>query len=212
MIPQIGVRMDFSIRLVFKNTNGSSIILGMKTKKNNRKLKKIIWVAILVAVIVAVALCIHFRSDNKKNVATTRTVVGTPSTPTPHSSVPSTSNGTTQGGVVDNNGTTSSSVPPASEWTSSNNGDITLQQPVTNQVVASGATLSGTAKVPTVQFILKDSSVGLIAQGSLNVVDSRFAGTLQFTPHAKTGNLEVYFANPQTGAEEDIININVNFN
>jgi hypothetical protein len=63
-----------------------------------------------------------------------------------------------------------------------------------------------------VQFILTDNSVGLIAQGTLTVVNGKFSGMLQFTPHSNSGKLELYYPNAANGAEEDIIEIDVSFN
>jgi len=139
------------------------------------------------------------------------TAKGSTSKPTSHQVTPTSNNGSNEGGVVDKNGQTTGNLPPAAQWVSSSSGNITLQQPSPNAVVRSGDSLSGLAKVSNVQFILSDSSVGLIAQGNLNVVNGKFDGILQFTPHSNSGKLEVYYPNPNNGAEEDIIEINVSF-
>ncbi|MGH7195069.1 MAG: hypothetical protein ACREJM_16270, partial [Candidatus Saccharimonadales bacterium] len=93
-----------------------------------------------------------------------------------------------------------------------NSGNITLQLPSPNSTIKTGDSITGLAKVSTVQFILTDNSVGMIAQGNLKVVNGKFSGTLQFTPHSSSGKLEVYYPNPTNGAEQDIVEINVNFN
>lgn len=105
----------------------------------------------------------------------------------------------------------SSSIPPSSEWTSSSSGNITLQQPSANSVVKSGDAISGTAKVSSVQYILSDSSVGLIDQGTLGVDNGKFSGILQFKAQSSTGTLEVYYPNPSNGAEDDVITIGVSY-
>jgi hypothetical protein len=185
-------------------------------KKNtqNRASKKPLGL-LVVLIIVAVAALYIWHSHNKSRVASTTTaaVTGTKSQPVQnHQSQPSTTTGATNaGGAVDQNGKTSGTLPPSSDWVSSTNGDITVQQPSANTTVQSGATLSGLANVSKVSFNLTDNSVGLIAQGTLDVVNGKFSGALQFTPHASSGTLQVYYSNPSTGAEEDIINMDVNF-
>jgi hypothetical protein len=113
--------------------------------------------------------------------------------------------------VKDNQNAQTSSLPPASQWSTSANGDITLQEPVNGGTVGSGSVISGLAKVSSVQFILVDNSVGLIDQGNLTVTDGKFTGTMEFTSHSSAGKLSIYYPNPTNGKEEDIISIDVNF-
>ncbi len=186
----------------------------MYTQRKHSGTKKL-FVGLLVILLVVLGALLYLHNHKKSpnlaaNQSSQTPVKGTTSKPTPHQAA--TNNGVSnQGGVIDHNGKTSSTLPPASLWVSSTSGAITLQQPSPNTVVHPGDSLSGLAKVSSVQFILKDDSVGLIAQGNLAVVNGKFSGTLQFTPHAKTGKLEVYYPNSTNGAEEDIIEINVSF-
>jgi hypothetical protein len=185
-------------------------------KQHRRSGAEKLLLGLLVIVIAVGGVLLWVRHHDKKNLnlATSKSsqnpVKGATSKPTPHQATTTNSNPTGQGGVVDKNGQTSGSLPPSSQWVASASGNITLQQPSPNTTVKSGDTLSGLAKVSSVQFILTDNSVGLIAQGNLNVVNGKFSGTLQFTPHAGSGKLEVYYPNPANGAEEDIITIDVN--
>ena len=176
--------------------------------------KKFIFVGVIVILVAAaVGLYLHGHNNTSSNLAmshTKQTVKGSTSKPTPHQ-ISSNNSAGPSGGVIDKNGQTSGYLPPSSQWVSSSSGNITLQQPSPNSVVRSGDTLSGLAKVSSVQFILTDNSVGLIARGNLNVVDGKFSGTLMFTSHSKSGKLEVYYPNPKNGAEEDIIDIDVSF-
>lgn len=181
-------------------------------KKRSRYLTKKTLLTGLVLLVI-VGLTVHWLPNRSSTISNHNPVQGTTSVTTPHQTAPSVNNGTTgQGGVIDQNGQTSGSLPPSSDWTSSSSGNITLQQPTARQTIESGDTLGGLATVDTVQFILKDDSVGVIAQGSLSVVDGKFSGTLKFTPHAHTGQLEVFHPDPTTGAEKDIINIDVKYN
>jgi len=189
-----------------------------KQRKRPGKKKLLLGLLIIVLVVGGVALYIHQHDKKNLNLAANKgnktVAVGTTSKPTqqPTQHQVATNNNTSQGGVVDQNGQTGGSLPPSSQWVSSTSGDITLQQPSANTTVQSGDTLSGLAKDSNVQFILTDNSVGLIAQGNLNVVNGKFSGILKFTPHSNSGKLEVYYPNPANGAEEDIIEIDVNFN
>jgi len=183
-------------------------------KRRRTSSKKILYTLLAIVLVVAAVVLYahaHNKSANLAAKAGTQAVKGTVSTPTPHQ-VPSPNSTGQSGGVVDKNGQASTNLPPASQWVSSSSGNITLQQPSPNTVVTSGDSLVGLAKVSTVQFILKDDAVGQIAQGNLTVVNGRFSGVLQFTPHSKSGKLEIYYPNPNNGAEEDIVEINVGFN
>jgi hypothetical protein len=189
-------------------------------KQRKQSSRKKLFIGLLIIVLVAGGIILYIHQHDKKslnlaaNKSSKTAVQGTASKSTqqPTKNQVTTNNNTGQGGVVDQNGQTSGSLPPSSQWVSSTSGDITLQQPSPNTTVQSGDTLSGLAKVSNVQFILSDNSVGLIAQGNLNVVNGKFSGILQFTPHSSGGKLEVYYPNPANGAEEDIIEIDVNFN
>jgi hypothetical protein len=182
------------------------------SKKSKKISKKIFFITVGV-VIVLFGLYLWHQSDKQNNnvTHTTKHSATKSTTSTPVSPKVSSSN-LSSGGIVNNNNQTNNTLPPSSEWAISNSGDITLQQPIANSTIQSGDTLSGLANVNNVQFILTDRAVGLIAQGDLNVVNDKFSGTLQFTPHASTGTLQVYYPNPNNGAEEDVVNIDVNFN
>ena len=114
-----------------------------------------------------------------------------------------------------NNSSTSSSSnninTTPSLYVTSSSGQITVHTPYNNETISSGFPINGTAKVSTVDYILIDNQVGQIAQGSLKVVNGKFQGTLSFTPHATSGVLQVYSPNPSNGAEENVINIDVNY-
>lgn len=175
--------------------------------------KKLILGFLVIVLVAAGGLLYHQHQKKNLNLAASKKqspVKGTTSKPTPHQ-VPTTPNNNRQGGVIDKSGQTTSALPPSSQWVSSSSGNITLQLPSPNSIVRSGDTISGLAKVSGIQFILKDDAVGVISQGNLSVVNGKFAGTMQFTPHSNTGKLEVYYPDPSNGAEQDIIEIDVSF-
>ena len=192
---------------------------------NRKSSKRRFILSILIVLLVAAGLVsysiYHYDSKKSKTIAHLSTssqqkISSTPSSPssqpTKSSSPSSVTSASTPGGVVDENGQSSGSLPPQSDWTTSSSGTITLQEPTANATLTSGQSLVGLAKVNKVNFALYDSSTGLIDQGGLNVVNGKFSGDMNFTAHASTGILQVFYSNPTNGAEEDMVEINVNFN
>ena len=113
------------------------------------------------------------------------------------------------GTAVDTHGQAVATTNP-SQWTTSVSGNITVKQPTANAKVQSGSVLSGSAKVSQVSYRLIDSNVGVIAQGTLSVVNDSFSGTLKFTPHSSTGRLDI-FSTEANGAEINEVQITVAF-
>ncbi len=112
-------------------------------------------------------------------------------------------------GGTDTNGQ-SAATTNSSQWITSTSGNITVEQPIANTTIKSGVILSGVAEVDTVHFRLIDNSVGVISEGTLNVVNGKFSGNLNFTPHASGGQLDVFSTAPD-GSELNEIEIAVNF-
>jgi hypothetical protein len=110
---------------------------------------------------------------------------------------------------TDTNGKATSTTN-SSQWITSTSGVITVEQPIANATVQSGNVLSGAAKVSAVSYTLIDNSVGVISQGTLQVVNGKFSGTLNFTPHASSGQLDVY-STGSNGVELNEIQISINF-
>jgi hypothetical protein len=109
-----------------------------------------------------------------------------------------------------NTGSQTITNTPSNSWTSSSSGLITLQEPINNATINDGAILYGTSKLSQIGYTLIDNKVGVISQGSLNVVNGIFSGKMIFTPQATTGRLDVYSTNAQ-GVQSNEIEINVNF-
>lgn len=187
------------------------------TKKvtKHTALIRLVYSVIIVLVFAAIILYWHRHhtgsSSSASNTHSQLTIKGTVSQPTQHQPTANTST-PSSGATNAPTSNTPASLPSRSLWTTSASGNITLQQPYANETIQSGDHLSGLANVSNIQFILTDNTVGLIEEGNLNVVNGEFSGTLSFTPHSSSGKLEVYYPNPSNGAEEDIINIDVNFN
>jgi len=184
--------------------------------RTKRPIKIIVLLLLVAAIVGAILYSSHSSSPTSQNLAAkNKKPVVQAATSKPQSKKTSGSQSQPNlnpGGTVDHNGQVSGGLPPASSWVSSTSGNITLQQPSPKSTVANGDTISGTAKVSNVTFILKDDAVGLIDQGNLNVVNGKFSGLMEFKAHSGSGKLEVYYPNPTNGRAEDIIEINVNFN
>jgi hypothetical protein len=126
------------------------------------------------------------------------------------------------GGVSDNNksqqgsagkGSAASSPAATAQSASSASGVITLTSPTSGSAVGNGTSVTGTANgLSQVQFRIKDTQRGVIAQGPLNVVNGSFSGTIEgLEPGSSSGTFEVYDYKNGNGPEENDVKINVNF-
>ncbi len=180
--------------------------------------------AVIVVIVVATLIGVLELTDtthffHTSDAATKVVVKAGKSTPMPKNNAskgvvtpakdPATTASTTEGGAKDTSGSTSASTDP-SKWVVSQSGNITVKQPVANASLKNGGVLSGSSKLNTVNFRLIDSDVGVIAQGTLTVVNGNFSGILSFTPHASTGRLDVFSTDPQ-GVELNEVQISVRF-
>jgi hypothetical protein len=167
------------------------------------------------AVLLLLAAGLIYRLEFQKSAVST-TATNAPVKPAPARSksyVPVVPTGSSQGGAIDKHGaaTAADTATDESSWKTSTSGLITLQQPIDRAEIASGDTIRGVAQVSTVQYRLVDDSIGVLAQGSLNVVNGKFSGILQFSHKSSTGQLKVFSLDPQTGAEKNHADIIVNF-
>lgn len=167
----------------------------MRIVKPKSKRFWIIVAVVIVAALVAAGILYHNHRSNeaakktasKKGYSTTKTHKSKSS-----SSASAAPGGSlAQGGATDNNGQASTSTP-TSQWTTSSSGLVSVHQPAANATVTSGTVLSGTAQVDKVYFRVISDSVGVVAQGSLSVVNDNFSGTLNFQTQAGGGRLDVY--------------------
>jgi len=116
-----------------------------------------------------------------------------------------------QGGAVDQQGQATAPPPASSTPVSSASGQNTLEQPSSGAKLSSGDTISGTAHVSNIQFRLTDDVTGVISQGSLNVVNGKYAGLLKFHTTGTAGRLDVFSLDPTTGAEANEVQVQVSF-
>jgi hypothetical protein len=154
-----------------------------KTKKPVNTSRKII---ILIAIIIVASLAVgvwHVLSVRTDN---------TPSVTTHNNQQQSSNTGDmTQGGATDNSGKATTSSPK-NQWNISDSGVITLKVPISSAVLQNNGEISGSATIETIYYRLVDNAAGVIAQGSLNVVNGNYSGNLQFTSKSSDGKLVVY--------------------
>jgi len=186
------------------------------TKTKKRIGKK--WIAVLIVIVLLAGGAVYWRLRVYKPASEVITVAGQPSpSAQPDTSAnsptlkkqPASNTGRSIGGGTDTKGRATASTSP-SQWITAKSGDITVKQPPANAALQSGDVLSGTAKVGTVNFRLTDNSVGVISEGTLQVVSGKFSGKLGFTAHSSSGRLDVFSTNSQ-GVELNEIQIAVSF-
>lgn len=114
-----------------------------------------------------------------------------------------------EGIITDTNGSIHS-MPPSSEWSSSPSGVITVYSPAKNSLLLNGSVLSGESSADRISFRMIDSVTGVIAQGSISVVNKKFSGKFSFETIAPEGRLDVFTTNDE-GIESNVIEIPVRF-
>lgn len=112
--------------------------------------------------------------------------------------------------VTDNNGNVGT-PPPANKWTQSQNGTITVYTPTKDAALKSGDILSGaTTTTGKVAFRLNDNVSGMIATGTLDIVNGKFSGKFDFSTTATEGRVDV-FSQAADGTESNHVSIPVRF-
>ena len=101
-------------------------------------------------------------------------------------------------------------VPPEASWTKSSSGKLVVYTPSASTLLRDGDTLSGGAADERVYFRLIDNLHGIIAQGSLAVVNQKYSGNFDFATNASEGQLDV-FTQSYDGTEANNISIPVRF-
>jgi cytoskeletal protein RodZ len=195
-------------------------IKTMNTRKPQTR-KKIVLLGILALVILLIAGgLIRYQFTNKDSsqtgndaAKTTSTVKSAQSDFTSDDTTKTTDNtlqkDSSSGVITDTNGA-SASAGNSSTSTSSSNGEIVVFAPAKNSLLVNGATISGTSSLSKVSYRIVDTEVGVVSTGTLNVVNGKFSGTLQFQTNASTGQLD-FFGTQSDGNEFDNISIPVRF-
>jgi hypothetical protein len=132
-------------------------------------------------------------------------------TNTSTTSQPAGSTSAIQGTATDNAGQSPTPITSSqNQWTQSQSGVITLQQPIASSTIASGFVLNGLASVSSVSYTLIDNQSGVISQGVIKVVGGKFSATVGFKSTSTTGRLDVFSTDPN-GKEINEVQIPVNF-
>lgn len=115
-----------------------------------------------------------------------------------------------QEGLVQDTSGNVPSIPNQSHWSSSADGAITVYSPAKNSLITTGGSITGTSSMPNISFRLIDDVNGVIAQGSLSVVNGKFSGTFNFSTGGTNGRLD-FFSAAADGTESSNIEIPVRF-
>jgi len=109
--------------------------------------------------------------------------------------------------VTDNNGEIQSKD---NNPISSSDGGITIYTPLKSSLLKSGQEIAGTTSIPRVNYRVIDDRTGVIATGSLKVVEGKFSGSLNFSTAATEGRIDI-FATRADGTEYSNLEIPVRF-
>lgn len=115
------------------------------------------------------------------------------------------------GGVIDTSEEDTNQEPDNTEENDglvSDEGDITLIEPKENTLLESGSTIEGRANVERVHYRLIDDNIGVVATGSISVVDGKFSGIFEFDSNGTEGRLDI-FSELESGAETNVIEVPV---
>lgn len=118
----------------------------------------------------------------------------------------------TEGTATDKNGQVPSGVSSdPSQWSTSSSRLITVKAPLRNSTFKSGDIVTGSTSVSdTVQYRLVDDQQGVIAQGSISVVNGNFTASIEFNHYGNGGNLDI-FTIDQNGRETNEVQILLKF-
>lgn len=181
--------------------------------KNNRSLlaRRRLIVAAVVAILVGGGVYAWInRSPVPKQKTPVATIKKLPSATTNTGEKELTGAGSNNQGTATPNQNPQAVTTKPNQWISSESGVIVVQQPVKDQTIKSGATLSGTASVGQIQYRLIDDSSGVISQGIIDVSNGKYSVALGFSSKGSSGRLDVFSINA-TGNEINEVQIAVRF-
>lgn len=120
-----------------------------------------------------------------------------------------TSNSAGSSVITDNNGNVSPSTVTSNPQTS-RSGEISVYSPQPNTVLQKGQEVSGASSLSSISYRIIDDISGVIATGTLQVVNGRFSGSIGFDTNATQGRIDIY-ATRADGVEFSNIEIPVRF-
>lgn len=191
-------------------------IIAKILKKLTRPLYLVPTVAtIIVIVTIGAYLYIHGHHSPKR-IVTAGTPVSLPNQDNSNSSqltktTPSSNNSGSRnsGGATDTNGSSAASTS-SNQWIKSASGAITVKRPAADSKLQDGDVISGSANIGEVHYRLSDNKVGVVAQGTLSVVNGNFSGIIHFQSQGTGGRLDIFTTDSQE-VEYNEVQINVSF-
>jgi hypothetical protein len=136
-------------------------------KKSKYKNKRLLFVTSLL-LLLAIAFFVHRHISPKISKVPAATITQLPNHTSPSDRAagnqPASPAGSGQGIGEDTHGSADTSTP-SNQWTVSSSRQITLKQPVQNDTLSSGQTISGTASVSQVYYRLIDDVYSLDGSG-----------------------------------------------
>jgi hypothetical protein len=202
----------------YSNQNKNMKISNQKMGKFRKLIKPLPLISMLAIIIIVGSgtyFYIHYHHSPKR-IVTVGTPVVLPNQNTndsnhPAIKAPSSNNSGSgnSGGVTDTHGSSATSTN-SSQWIKSASGAITVKQPTANSKLQDGNVISGSASVGEVHYRLSDNETGVIAQGTLGVVNGNFSGALHFTVQGTGGRLDIFSTDSQE-VEYNEVQINVSF-
>ena len=182
-----------------------------------KKYKKLTLIVLTLIIIFGIIFILFKKSDDnaKTSITDETTTTSTAATAQEDFSggddrpVLENNNSSDKATITDNSGQNTAKTD-SSTWTSSENGDITIHSPTSNQTINSGFVVSGESRLSNVQFRVIDDVSGVISEGSLSVVNGLFSGTINYSSTAIEGRLDV-FATRDDGSEYGNIELPIRF-
>jgi len=183
----------------------------MVSKKSSGS-KKTWWLAAASLLIAIVAIWWAWNHWHKNNTASSNTTAPTATAPvnSKGDKVPTTPNSANQGTPTDKNGSSTNNLPSSDQWLTSASGVITVKLPTSNTTFKSGDTMTGSAKVDQVQYILIDNQAGVVSQGPVKVVNGTFTAAINFKAYGDSGRLDVFTTEPN-GKEINLVQVPLKF-
>lgn len=179
-----------------------------------RRTKKKLLAILALAVLLSVASYFIYQRTTKKDyvipgVKTTSTAPSAQEDFTGGSNREVNRTTKNEGQVEDTSGSVAT-VPSQNQWSTSDSGAITVYAPAKDSIIKSGDLLSGSSNLSKISYRLIDNVSGVIAQGSLSVVNGKFSGSFNFSTTGTAGRLDIYSASAE-GIESSNIEIPVRF-
>ena len=180
--------------------------------KKTPKHHKLLLTTLVIAIFTVGYYSFNWQNNKtNKQPAPKTTISQLSSSNTPSAQKQSGSSASTQGTSKDNSGNSPTAITtPPNQWTQSQSGLITVQQPVSGSTISSNFLLNGLASVNQINYRLIDDQAGVISQGIINIVGGKFSANVEFKSFGKTGRLDV-FSTDSNGKEINEVQIPINY-